>query len=147
IYKEGRAGAIGVSNFTAAHLEGILAECDVVPAVNQVEFSPFLYQKELLDYCVRREIAVEAYAPITRGRRLDHPSVAEIAAVHARTPAQVLIRWSLQKGCIPLPKSVHRERILENADVFGFELEAGQMQVLDSLDEGFRVAPDPNQYE
>ncbi len=129
IYGEGSARAIGVSNFTAAHLE---------------EFSPFLYQKELLDYCRRRKIAVEAYSPLTRGEKLRHPAIRGVAERHGKTPAQVMLRWSMQKGCIPLPKSAGRNRIFENAGVFGFKLSARDVEQLDSLDESLHVCWDPS---
>ena len=141
---DGRCRAIGVSNFTVAHLEELLATAAVVPAVNQVELSPFLYQRELLDLCGRHGIQVEAYSPLTRGRRLTDARLTDIARQHAKTPAQVLIRWALQHRLVAIPKSVRRERIAENRDVFVFELSAEEMAQLDGLDEGLRVSWDPS---
>jgi diketogulonate reductase-like aldo/keto reductase len=143
IRDEGLARSIGVSNYTIRHLEELLRATPAPPAVNQVEFHPFLYQKELLEFCVRQKIQLEAYSPLTRGHRLDHPVIAQIAARHGRTPAQVLIRWSLQHGLVVIPKSIRPERIRENAAVFDFELNSEDMKRLDSLDESSHVAWDP----
>ena len=140
---EGKARAIGVSNYTVRHLEELLAAASEPPAVNQVEFHPFLFQCELLAFCERHGIRLEGYAPLVKGQRMEHPVVAGIAREHARTPAQVLVRWSLEHGVITIPKSVHPERILENADVFSFALSAADMRALDGLDEGLRTSWDP----
>ena len=114
------------------------------PAVNQVEFHPFLYQRELLQYCEGRRIQLEAYSPLTRGRRLKHPVIKEIAAKYRKTPAQVLIRWGLQHGLVEIPKSVRPERIRENADVFDFEIGSADMARLDALDERSHLAWNPD---
>lgn len=140
---DGKCRSIGVSNFTERHLEELLRHAKVVPAVNQVELSPFLYQKELIHYCEGKGIAVEAYSPLTKGQRLGDPTLVEVARRHSRTPAQVLIRWCLQHGLIVIPKSTRKERIHENADVFGFELSAEEMRTLDGLDEELRTSWDP----
>jgi len=140
---DGYARSIGVSNFQERHLDELLAVADVVPSVNQVEFSPFLYQQDLLEACRAAGIQLEAYSPLTRGRRLDEPALVEIAARHDKTPAQVLIRWSLQHDLVVIPKSVKRSRIVENADVFDFQLSDDEMSRLDGLDEGHREAWDP----
>ena len=143
LVKDGKCRAIGVSNYATRHLEELLANSDVVPAVNQVEFHPFLYQRELLEYCQRHQIQLEAYSPLTRGERLNHPTVLDVAKRHGRAPAQVLIRWSLQHSVVAIPKSVRKERILENSRVFDFVLTADDMKVLDSLNEDFRTCWDP----
>jgi methylglyoxal/glyoxal reductase len=143
IAADGRARAIGVSNYRIDHLEHLLSWAEVVPAVNQVEFSPFLYQRELLDYCTAKGIRLEAYSPLTRGRRFGDTRLQAIAKRLGRTPAQVLVRWALQHGLIVIPKSARRERILENADVFGFSLSGEDMAVLDALDERLRVSWNP----
>ncbi len=143
LLKEGRCRALGVSNYTIQHLEELLVSSDVVPAVNQVEFHPFLYQQELLLYCQTHEIQLEAYSPLTRGERLNHPQVLEVAKKQGRTPAQVLIRWTLQHQIIAIPKSVRKERILENSRVFDFVFTPDDMKVLDSLNEDFRTCWDP----
>src|SRR5213594_2644713 len=143
IRDEGLARSIGVSNFTIRHLEELLRGTPAPPAVNQVEFHPFLYQKDLLEFCVRQKIQLEAYSPLTRGHRLNHPVISQISSRHGRTPAQVLIRWSLQHGLVVIPKSIRPDRIRENAAVFDFELNADDMKRLDSLDESSHVAWDP----
>jgi diketogulonate reductase-like aldo/keto reductase len=137
--KEGVCRAVGVSNYTVRHLQEIADHSALVPAVDQIEFHPFVYDPELLEACGRKGIRVEAYSPLTRNRRLDDPVVAAIARGHGRSPAQVLIRWGLQHGVIEIPKSVRRERIRENAQVFDFELSADEMARLDALRDGRRV--------
>ena len=143
LVKDGKARAIGVSNYTIKHLTELLDQFDVVPAVNQVEFSPFLYQKDLLDYSRRHGIQLEAYSPLTRGERLDHPVLAKLAKNHNRTAAQILIRWSLQHSLVVIPKSINPERIRENSDVFDFEISASDMRILDSLNEDYHTCWDP----
>ncbi len=143
IHDQALARSIGVSNYTIRHLEELLPSSPIRPAVNQVEFHPFLYQKELLEFCTRQRIQLEAYSPLTRGHRLNHPVITQIGAKYARTPAQVLIRWSLQHGLVVIPKSIRPDRIRENAAVFDFELKREDMERLDSLDESSRVAWNP----
>jgi diketogulonate reductase-like aldo/keto reductase len=140
----GSVRAIGVSNFLVHHLEDLVQSAGVVPAVNQVEFHPFLVQKELLELEARAGIRHEAWSPLTRGRKLDHPVIAGIARKHGRTGAQVLLRWDLQLGVVTIPKSVHRERILENSRVFDFSLDAHDMACLTALDDGTRFGPHPD---
>jgi diketogulonate reductase-like aldo/keto reductase len=143
IYKEGRARAIGVSNYTVRHLEGLLSWAEVVPAVNQAEFSPFLYQRELLESCRAHGIQLQAYSPLTRKKRLDHPTVVDIARQHDVQPAQVMLRWCVQHDVVALFKSVHQGHIRRNAKVFDIELSEEEMTALDGLDEGLHVAWDP----
>ena len=143
ILDSGRARAIGVSNYTVHHLKDLLRYSSVVPAVNQVEFSPFLYQRELLEFCRKQRIQVEAYAPITAGHRLDDPRITAIAAKHGRTNAQVLLRWAIQHDVVVIPKSVHADRIAENAQIFDFELTGEEMSALDGLHDGFRSSWNP----
>jgi diketogulonate reductase-like aldo/keto reductase len=144
LLKDGKCRAIGVSNYTINHLSEMLASSNTIPAVNQVEFHPFLYQQELLEYCRGHGIQLEAYSPLTRGERLNHPKVVEIAKKHGRTPAQVLIRWAVQHSVVAIPKSVRNERILENSRVFDFTLSLSEMKALDSLNEDFRTCWDPS---
>lgn len=146
IYKSGRAKAIGVSNYTVRHLEELLAETSIVPAVNQVEFHPFLYddQKELLDYCNEHGIIVEAYSPLAHGHRLSDPVISRLASSHKKSNAQILIRWAIQHKTIPLPKSSNPERIHENLDVFDFKLNDKEMSEINSLSEGLRTCWDPS---
>ena len=145
IHQEGRARAIGVSNYMVHHLEELLAQAQVPPAVNQIELHPFNAESRrgVLDLCREREIVVEAYSPLTKGRHLDDPELVRIAGEVGRTPAQVLIRYVLEKGTVALPKSGNRERIRENAQVFDFELGPDVMARLDALDRGLTVAWDP----
>jgi diketogulonate reductase-like aldo/keto reductase len=144
LYADGRVRAIGVSNFKVHHLEELAKTASVLPAVNQVEFHPFLLQPELLTYDLAKGIRQEAWSPLTRGRNLDNPVIARVARAHGRTPAQVMLRWDLQHGVVTIPKSVHRDRIAENAALFDFELTADEMKTIDALDSGSRVGPDPD---
>jgi diketogulonate reductase-like aldo/keto reductase len=144
ILQSGKAKAIGVSNFTIKHLEEMKNYATVMPAVNQIEFHPFLYQKELLEYCQTNQIIVEAYCPLVHGEKLQDELITAVAQKYGKSNAQILLRWSIQKGCIPLPKSVHKERIAENIQVFDFALNDDDMHTLDSLHENFRVAKDPH---
>lgn len=143
IHADGRARAIGVSNFTERHLDELLGRAKVVPAVNQVELHPFLTQPELVAYCRRHGILVEAYSPLAKARRMDDPTLVAVAAEVERTVAQVMIRWSLQKDFVTIPKSTNPDRIRENAAVFDFALSDARMARLDALDEGLRTAWDP----
>jgi diketogulonate reductase-like aldo/keto reductase len=140
---DGKARAIGVSNYTIRHLEELLAGARVPPSVNQVELHPFLLQRELLAFCSAHRIQVEAYAPLVKARRMSHPVLKRVAEKHRKTPAQVLVRWSLEHRLVVIPKSVQPERIRENADVFGFALDAEDLAALDGLDAGFRTSWDP----
>ena len=133
IYAEGRVRSIGVSNYSVKQLEALAATAAIRPAVNQVLFHPFSYKKRLLDYCKSKNIVLEAYSPLARGKKFGHPVVAGIARKYARTPAQIMIRWSLQHGLIPIPKSGRKERIVENGAVFDFQIADNDMKVLDSL--------------
>ncbi|HZU82598.1 MAG TPA: aldo/keto reductase [Polyangiaceae bacterium] len=143
LYDDKRARAIGVSNFLRPHLEELLAHARVVPAVDQIELSPFLQRRDTRALCEEHGIVVEAYSPLTRGKRLGHPAVVRVAARAGRTPAQVLIRWAVQHGLVALPKSSHRDRIAENAAVFDFELDARAMGELDALEAGLTTGWDP----
>jgi 2,5-diketo-D-gluconate reductase A len=131
----GYARSIGVSNFSVPELDALIEVADSRPVVNQVQFSPFEFRRDLLDGCEERGIALEAYSPLGTGRHLNDPRVGEIAARLGHTPAQVLIRWAIERSLIVLPKSTHRERIEENGRVFDFALSAEDMATLDSLDQ------------
>jgi len=144
IYGDGRSRAIGVSNFTIRHLDELTGQAKVLPAVNQVEFHPFLFQRDLLAHCRAQNIVLEAYSPLTHGERLDHPVVAKIARKYHKTSAQILVRFCIEHGLVVLPKSVHRERIRENGDVFDFTLEDADVQTLTGLNEDLRTCWDPS---
>ena len=141
--KQGKCRSIGVSNYTIAHLEELMAGSEVAPSVNQVEFSPFLYQRALLDFCRAHGIQLEAYCPLTRGEKLADPVAGAVARRHGRTPAQVLLRWALQHEVAVIPKSGQPARIAENANLFDFTLDERDMAALDALHAGFRTTWDP----
>ena len=145
LHGEGLARSIGVSNFLVRHLDELAAHASVLPAVNQIELSPFLFRSraDTLRRCAEDGIAVEAYSPLTKGRRLDDSTLATVAGELGRTTAQVLIRWSLQKGFVVLPRSSNADRIAENAAVFDFSLDDDQVARLDALDEGLTTGWDP----
>jgi diketogulonate reductase-like aldo/keto reductase len=132
--ERGLTRAIGVSNFNLDELAEVIDAGRVPPAVNQVDFSPFSFRRSLLAGCRERGVALEAYSPLTRGRNLDDPTVAEVARRAGRTPAQVILRWAVQRGIPVIPKSIRRERIVENSRIFDFSLEEGEMAKLDRLD-------------
>ena len=132
IYAAGLVRSIGVSNYSVKQLAA-LATADIPPAVNQVLFHPFSYKKELLDKCKSKNIALEAYSPLARARKLNDPVIAQIAGKYAKAPAQIMIRWSLQHGLIAIPKSSNKKRIFENTKVFDFHIENDDMKVLDNL--------------
>lgn len=144
IYEEGRAKAIGVSNFLVHHLEELLDSALVRPMVNQVEFHPRLQQPELLEFDNRQGIIHEAWSPIMKGKVNDVPEIQTIARRLGKTPVQVTLRWELQKGIVTIPKSVKQERILANAQVFDFALGPEDMSVMDGLDREERVGPHPD---
>lgn len=147
VHREGRARAIGVSNFTEAHLERLMTETDVVPAVNQIEAHPYLTQDRLREFGESRGIATEAWSPIARGKVLDDPTVIEVAERVGRSPAQVVLRWHIQRGSIVFPKSVHRDRIRENFGLFDFALSDADMAEIAALDRGERIGPDPDVFD
>ncbi len=142
---EGLARSIGVSNFLVSHLDELLAVAEVPPAVNQIELSPFLYRtrRDTVERCRAAGIALEAYSPLTKGLRLDDRTVVRIAAALGRTPAQVLIRWAIEKGFVVLPRSSNPDRIASNAQAFDFGLSEAETAELDALDEGLTTGWDP----
>ena len=143
LQKEGKCRAIGVSNYMTWHLEELLDKTSTVPAVNQVEFHPYLYLKELFDFCTEKSIQLESYSPLTKGQKLNDPRLFELSSKYGKSPAQLLIRWVLQKGIVVIPKSSHKQRIRENAEVFDFQISDEDMAALDSLDQGLRTSWDP----
>jgi 2,5-diketo-D-gluconate reductase A len=144
LYADGRARAIGVSNFLVDHLDRLVDAADVVPAVNQIELHPYLPQAELRAFHAGHGIATEAWAPLGQGKGLlDDPALAQIAVKHGKTAAQVVLRWHLRLGNVVIPKSVTPARIAENLDVFDFELDADDLAAIDAIDAGTRLGPDP----
>ncbi len=146
LQNEGRARAIGVSNFQPDHLDRIVAETGVTPAVNQIELHPRLQQGELRAKHKELGIVTEAWSPLAQGQVLDDPTIVELAERHGKTPGQVVIRWHLQLGNVVFPKSVTPERIEQNIDVFDFELSDAEMDVIGKLDRGERTGPDPDTF-
>ena len=146
---DGRARSIGVSNFQVAHLERLAAEAGVVPAVNQIELHPYLLNDEVRAYGEARGIATEAWSPIAKGRVLDDPVVADVASSLGRTPAQVTLRWHIQRGSIVFPKSTSPERMRENIALFDFELSAADVERIAALDRGEdgRTGPNPDTFD
>lgn len=144
LYKKKKVRAIGVSNFLIHHLEHLLPECAVIPAVNQVEFHPELIQPELLDYCKETRIQVEAWSPIMRGRVNNNPVLQALAVKYGKTPVQIVLRWDIQKGVVTIPKSVTPERIISNADFFDFKLTPDDMAKIDRLDKNKRTGAHPD---
>jgi diketogulonate reductase-like aldo/keto reductase len=147
IYHSGCAKAIGVSNFQVHHLEDILSDSPIIPAVNQIEFHPLLCQPELMKFCQAHQIQVEAWSPLMQGQIITEQTVQRLAEKYHKTPAQIALRWDLQHEVVTIPKSAHSNRIAENAQIFDFELSQEDMNVLDSLDQGKRVGPDPFDFD
>ncbi|KIV53881.1 glyoxal reductase [Aneurinibacillus migulanus] len=146
LYENGLVRAIGVSNFHVHHLEDLLTDARIVPMVNQVEFHPRLTQKDLLVFCKKKGIQLEAWSPLMRGRLLDETTLNDIARKHGKTPVQVILRWDLQHGVVTIPKSVHAERIIANADIFDFTLSKEEMERIDALNRNERSGQDPDHF-
>ena len=146
IYRGGKVRAIGVSNFQTHHLDRILTECTIVPAVNQIEVNPHLTNEKVRSYDVEHGIATEAWSPIARGRVLDEPAIVAIAQRVGRSPAQVTLRWHVQRGDIILPKSVHAARLRENLELFDFELTDDDLAAISALNRDQRTGPDPDAF-
>jgi diketogulonate reductase-like aldo/keto reductase len=147
IYESGKVKAIGVSNFMIPHLQELLDQARIVPAVNQIEMHPYLQQPDLIDYCRQHGIQVEAWSPIMRGEVTKVPQLKKLARKYGKNPVQVTLRWLLQKEIIVIPKSSKKKRIHDNAKVFDFALSAADMALIDGLDRGTRVGPDPFNFD
>lgn len=143
IQKSGRALSIGVSNFEIRHLEELAKVSDVIPAVNQIECHPLCYPKELIEYCQDRGIQVQAYAPLARGAYLDNDVLCVLGTKYGRTPAQIGLRWAVQKGISVIPKSSNPERIISNGNIFDFVIEQEDMDILDTLNENYHSSSIP----
>jgi diketogulonate reductase-like aldo/keto reductase len=143
LLEEGKCRTIGVSNYMTWHLKEVLEQSSTVPAVNQVEFSPYLYQRDLLEFCRSNTIQLEGYSPLTKGEHLREPALGAIASTYSKTSPQILLRWALQKGIVTIPKSTNRERLKENADIFDFEISQEDMGSLDSFNIDLRTSWDP----
>ncbi|MEK4283446.1 MULTISPECIES: aldo/keto reductase [Ureibacillus] len=147
LYKEGRVRAIGVSNFQIHHLEDLMKDAEIKPMVNQVEYHPRLTQIDLKAFCHQNGIQLEAWSPLMQGQLLDNPILQEIANKHNKSIAQVIIRWDLQNGVVTIPKSIREHRIIENSNVFDFELTREEMERINELNQNLRVGPDPDNFD
>jgi diketogulonate reductase-like aldo/keto reductase len=146
LYTEGFVRAIGVSNFLRHHLENLLLNCREVPMVNQMEFHPYLIQQDLIDYCHSRKIQYEAWSPLMQGKIFDVQELRSLAMKYGKDVAQLVLRWNLQKGVVTIPKSVHKERIVSNAQIFDFDITSEDMKAIDRLDQNKRVGADPDNF-
>jgi diketogulonate reductase-like aldo/keto reductase len=147
IYKSGKAKAIGVSNFNIHHLEDIIAISDIIPAVNQFEFHPLLNQMELVDYCHANGIIPQAYSPLARGAYFDREILIAIGSKYGKSPAQIGLRWAIQRNVSIIPKSCQPERIISNADIFDFTLTDEELSLIDTLNENYRISSDPETFD
>ena len=149
IYASRRARAIGVSNFQIPHLEALLERSEVVPAVNQIETHPYLTQYPLIEFCARRNIVCEAWGPLggEGAPVLKDPVITRLAETYGKTPAQIILRWNLQRNVVPLVKSVHKDRIVENTRLFDFELSDKDIKAIDALNQDRRLGPDPDNFD
>jgi len=147
LYEEGLVRAIGVSNFQIHHLQDIMSDGKIIPAVNQVEYHPRLTQVELQRFCKENQIQLEAWSPLMQGELLSHPTLIELSTAYKKTPAQIILRWDLQQGVVTIPKSIHASRIEENAKIFDFELSATDMVKLNELNLNQRKGPDPDNFD
>jgi methylglyoxal/glyoxal reductase len=147
LLKQGKCKAIGVCNFMINHMEDLKKNSSVLPAVNQFELNPFVFEKDVVDFTQKLGIAVEAYTPIARGKRFRNNTIKELSGKYGKTEAQLMLRWGLQHNAIVIPKSSNPERIKENANIFDFSISDEDMKVLDSLDESLRYSPDPHSYD
>jgi 2,5-diketo-D-gluconate reductase A len=146
-YRDGRAKSIGVSNFQPHHLRRLHQECEITPAVDQIEVSPYMTQDDVRGFCAEHQIAIEAWSPIARGNVLTDPTVVAIAEQVGKTPAQVVLRWHIQRGDIVFPKSVTPARIKENIDIFDFELSGEDHEAITALNRNERTGPDPDKFD
>jgi 2,5-diketo-D-gluconate reductase A len=146
-YSDGRARSVGVSNFQPHHLRRIHTEGEITPAVDQIEVNPYLTQDEVRQFCAEHQIAVEAWSPLGRGSVLGDPTIDDIARRYRKTPAQVVLRWHIERGNIIFPKSVTMARIRENVDIFDFELAPDDVEAISALNRNQRTGPDPDTFE
>ncbi|WP_307473838.1 aldo/keto reductase [Paenibacillus harenae] len=147
LYKQGRVKAIGVSNFQIHHLKDLMETAEFKPMVNQVELHPLLTQQELHSFTKEQGIQLEAWSPLMQGQLFEHPVLRQIAARHGKSVAQAILRWNLQRGVVTIPKSTKEHRIIENANVFDFELTSDDMEQIEALNENRRVGPDPDNFD
>ena len=146
-YHDGRARSIGVSNFQPHHLRRLHGECEITPAINQIECHPYLTQDDVRAFCAEYQIAIEAWSPLAQGLVLDDPTIVSIAKAVGKTPAQVVLRWHIERGDIVFPKSVTPARIKENIGIFGFELPGEDVEAITALNRNQRTGPDPDKFD
>ncbi|WP_155593927.1 aldo/keto reductase [Lysinibacillus cavernae] len=146
LYEQGKIKAIGVCNFTVSHLQNLLSFARIKPVVNQVEFHPRMQQTELRSFCEQHQIQLEAWAPLMQGGLLEDATISNIATKYGKTNAQVILRWDVQNGIITIPKSVRRERMLQNADIFDFKLTDEEMALINAMNLEQRVGPNPDEF-
>ena len=146
LYKDGKVKAIGVCNFMEHHLEDLIKDAEVKPMVNQVEFHPELYQKDLAEYCRQNEIQLEAWAPLGRGKYFDAAILKELADKYNKTPAQIILKWDLQHGIVTIPKSSNKDRQAQNADLYDFELTDEEIQQINELHKDNRIGFHPDEF-
>lgn len=149
LYKEGKIKAIGVANFATSHLQELISRFEIIPAVNQFELHPFLYneRRDLIKFCKDNNIQVEAYSPLTHGKKLNHSTIKAIAAKYEKTSAQIFIRWGLQHDFVVIPKSGSKNHIQENSDVFDFQISESDMKEIDTIQENFRLLYDTSTWD
>jgi methylglyoxal/glyoxal reductase len=147
LYKEGKVKAIGVSNFQVHHLEELMKDAQVKPMINQVEYHPRLTQKVVKAFCQKHGIQLEAWSPLMQGQLLDNPLLQTIATKYNKSIAQVILRWDLQNGVVTIPKSTKEHRIVENANIFDFELTQEEIEQITSMNQNHRVGPDPDNFD
>lgn len=147
LYDEGKIKAIGVCNFTVSHLQSLLSFARIKPVVNQVEFHPRLQQVELRSFCDKHHIQIEAWAPLMQGGLLEEETISKIATKYGKSNAQVILRWDVQNGVITIPKSVRKERMMQNADIFDFHLTDEEMAVINAMNLEKRVGPNPEEFD
>ncbi|MEO0527284.1 MAG: aldo/keto reductase [Bacteroidota bacterium] len=147
LYKERRVRSIGVSNFMQHHLEDAMEKAEIIPMVNQMEFHPYVVQQDLIDFCRTKGIQYEAWSPMMQGKIFGLDIFKELSKKYNKSIAQIVLRWDLQKGVITIPKSSRKDRIISNADIFDFEISSADVALLDNLDRGERIGPDPNNFD
>lgn len=147
LYKQGRVKAIGVSNFQVHHLEDLMKDAEIKPMINQIEFHPRLTQGKVREFCKQNDIQVEAWSPLMVGKLFDNEILKEIAHKHNKSIAQIILRWDIQNGVITIPKSTNEGRIIENSQIFDFELTNEEVEKINSLNQDFRVGPDPDNFD
>jgi diketogulonate reductase-like aldo/keto reductase len=146
IYKQGRAKAIGISNFLKHHIDDLLRSAEIVPMVNQMEFHPYLVQQDLIDHCKRFNIQYQAWSPLMQGKVVEVDLLRKLGSKYKKDPAQIVLRWNLQKDVVTIPKSSHKERIISNSHIFDFELTQDEVKAIDKLDRLERLGADPDNF-